>query len=258
MKLKDLFTVPEGKPITEKVFYRVLVCTICSMILSMSCLVGTTWALFSVTIDNGVNQISISEVNVSVTKEIQSDDGTLESGIYIVPHGATLEPGDYNVKISYNVQPDSLKQLSKAYVIFRLGEKELGYVILGEAPQDDTTAEKNLKITADTEGELYYKITWDFSQIPEGMPNLDNLKPGGASDTQPTETTESTEATESTTESTEPETTGSTESTGSTETTGSTESSESTENTGSSESTGTTETETTGSTESTGSGDSEQ
>ena len=173
MRIKDLFTVPKGKPITEKVFYRVLGCTICSMILTMSCLVGTTWALFSVSIDNGVNEISISEVNVTVTKEIMTADGTPESGIYIVPSGATLEPGNYNVKISYNVQPDSLEQLSKAYVIFRLSDKELGYVTLGEGTEDDITAEKNLKITAETEGELHYMITWDLSQIPEGMPNLD-------------------------------------------------------------------------------------
>ena len=47
MRLKDLFTVPTGEKVTERHLNRVLVSSICGLLLCMACLVGTTWAWFT-------------------------------------------------------------------------------------------------------------------------------------------------------------------------------------------------------------------
>lgn len=60
MRIKDLFTVPEGEKVTEQVFHRVLISSICSILLCMTCLAGTTWAWFTVSIENTGNVIEIA------------------------------------------------------------------------------------------------------------------------------------------------------------------------------------------------------
>jgi hypothetical protein len=210
MRIKDLFTVPEGKPITEKTFYRVLICTVCSMIFTMSCLVGTTWALFSVSVENQDNKISISEVTVALNQEY-------------VPSIVQLKAGTYDVKVSYRHEADSLSQVSKAYVIFRLGTEELGYIALG----GDDPAEKTVKITAAEDSELHYKITWKRSELPENLPLLDDV----TSSVTKTETTETTEATDSADATESTDSTDSTDAADSTDSADSTESTESTDNT---------------------------
>ena len=69
MRLKELFSVPEGKKVTEKVFGRVLISSVCSILLSMACLISTTWAWFTVSIENTDNVIHIATVtpNVQIT-----------------------------------------------------------------------------------------------------------------------------------------------------------------------------------------------
>ena len=71
MRLKDLFTVPEGQKVTEKHFYRVLISSICSILLCMSCLAGTTWAWFTVSIENSGNEIQIVDLKESVVQDGQ-------------------------------------------------------------------------------------------------------------------------------------------------------------------------------------------
>ena len=73
MRLKELFTVPEGVKITDKMFSKVLLSSIVSILLSMACLFGTTWAWFTVTVENTENVIQIATVatDVTVTKDGQ-------------------------------------------------------------------------------------------------------------------------------------------------------------------------------------------
>lgn len=56
-KLKYLFTVPENEKVTEKHMMRVLISTVCSVLLCMTCLVSTTWAWYTVTITSEDNLI---------------------------------------------------------------------------------------------------------------------------------------------------------------------------------------------------------
>lgn len=67
MRLKNLFTVPRGQKVTEKHLHRVLISSICSILLCMSCLVSTTWAWFAVSIENTGNEIQIGEPKIHLT-----------------------------------------------------------------------------------------------------------------------------------------------------------------------------------------------
>ena len=95
MRIKELFTVPEGEKVTEKLFGRVLVSSVCSMMLCLVCLVSTTWAWFTAGIENTGNVIEIAAVTPDVvvasgeTLITPSDDGsyTLDEGIYIIGIG---------------------------------------------------------------------------------------------------------------------------------------------------------------------------
>ena len=101
MRIKQLFTVPEGERVTEKVFSRVLISSVCSILLCMTFLVSTTWAWFSVSIENTGNVIEISavepEVQVLRSGEIAvtpDDDGSYQ-----------LAPGEYSIQVKLK-QPD--------------------------------------------------------------------------------------------------------------------------------------------------------
>ena len=79
MRLKDLFSVPTGQKITEKHLRRVLVSSICSILLSMGCLVSVTWAWFVVSIENTGNVIQIGSPEIDVdVDELKDETGSAE------------------------------------------------------------------------------------------------------------------------------------------------------------------------------------
>ncbi len=103
MRLKDLFTVPAGEKVTEKALRRVLVSSICSILLCMTCLVSTTWAWFTVSVENTGNVIEIANIKPVVeVKKVEAaadldNDGTVapnDKGSYV------LDPGSYNIRVS--------------------------------------------------------------------------------------------------------------------------------------------------------------
>lgn len=100
MRIKELFTVPEGEKITEKLFSRVLLSSICSILLCMACLVSTTWAWFTVSIENTGNEIWIA----SVTPDVKITSG--QELITPVDGSYTLDAGTYRIDIG-------LEQLEK-------------------------------------------------------------------------------------------------------------------------------------------------
>ena len=116
MRIKDLFTIPKGKKITEKIFAKVLVSSVCSILLCMACLVGTTWAWFTVSIENEGNEIHIATVTPLV--EIKNGDTVVS------PVGAasyTLGEGTYTVRVHLEndaTGPDDLNRpQGKVYVV---------------------------------------------------------------------------------------------------------------------------------------------
>lgn len=107
-KLRYLFTVPQGEKVTEKHFRRVLISYVCSILLTMSCLFSTTWALFqhSVVSSDNVIQMGSFEPVILVQQENQSD-------IITIPLAEKNEivfcPGTYELNISsYDVEQDQL------------------------------------------------------------------------------------------------------------------------------------------------------
>lgn len=105
MRIKDLFTVPTGQKVTEKHLRRVLISSVCSILLCMSCLVGTTWAWFTVSIENTGNVILIGSPAVIVTKD----------GVQLSPE-VPLDIGENKVLISNAGQEDDLQQKSTLLV----------------------------------------------------------------------------------------------------------------------------------------------
>ncbi len=67
MRIKTLFRVPDGEKVTEKALRKVLISSICSILLCMTCLVSTTWAWFTVSIENIGNEIIIGTPEIKLT-----------------------------------------------------------------------------------------------------------------------------------------------------------------------------------------------
>lgn len=100
MGIKKLFTIPAGEKVTEKALRRVLISSICSILLCMTCLVSTTWAWFAVSIENTgiVIEIGTPEINLTVD-DCQYDPATeLSTGIHAVQFVHANEPDDLNRK----------------------------------------------------------------------------------------------------------------------------------------------------------------
>lgn len=118
MRIKELFTVPKGKKITEKIFSRVLISSVCSILLCMACLMGTTWAWFTVSIENEENEIQIATVIPKV--EIKNGDALVSSSDGT---NYALEEGTYQVKIQLKNDATGTDALNKT-------QKNVIYVVM--------------------------------------------------------------------------------------------------------------------------------
>ena len=187
MRLNELFAVPKGKKVTEKVFARVLVASVCSIVLSMACLAGTTWAWFTVSIENKENVIQIGTPEVTLTV----DGKAFESG-------SELPAGSYRLHIKHANEMDAFQQKSTLYVTlnmgkttpvtFKMGESTAVYTVLSHTPY-----ETEITLVSENPFRLSWIVTW-FE--PENAERLDgNTIILGAE-----ESAESTEPSESATE----------------------------------------------------------
>jgi len=166
MKVKALFSVPEGKRITEKYLYRVLISSVCSILLCMSCLIGTTWAWFTVSIENTENVIEIGTPSVVV-----SVDGVGFTS------GNTLPGGEqHTIHVSHDNDGDALNQKSTLYVTFSVynsvddsvDNMVTGYVTLN-------SANSNTVITIKTDENSMTPVSWVVSWFkPSSAGPLDN------------------------------------------------------------------------------------
>ena len=83
MRIRKMFSIPDEEKITEKALRKVLFSSICSILLCMTCLVSTTWAWFTVSIENTGNVIEIGTPGV-VLKE--GDTELNSEGLLAVGH----------------------------------------------------------------------------------------------------------------------------------------------------------------------------
>lgn len=95
MRIKELFTVPDGTKVTERIFTKVLLSSICSILLCMVCLVSTTWAWFTVSIENQGNVIQIAEVNTDIAIEKNGSKVDIDPAV----GGYLLDAGQYDIRV---------------------------------------------------------------------------------------------------------------------------------------------------------------
>ena len=135
MRLKDLFTVPTGEKVTEKHLNRVLVSSICGLLLCMACLVGTTWAWFtdSVVDDGNVIQIGTPQVVLKL-------DGA------DVANGGALTAGEHTISVTHGNQADSLAKKSDLFVTFTISgqDKVVSQFVKLDAEKEDCVASGKL------------------------------------------------------------------------------------------------------------------
>ncbi len=126
MRIKELFTVPEGTKVTEKLFGKVLLSTVCSILLCMACLVSTTWAWFTLEIENSGNEITIAEANP--IPQIMLGDSLVspsEENVYTLPEDT------YSVVLRLDTDatgPDDLNRpRGKVYVLMLVSHNGTPY-----------------------------------------------------------------------------------------------------------------------------------
>ena len=145
MRLKDLFVVPSGQKITDKYLRRVLVSSICSILLCMGCLAGTTWAWFTVSIENTDNMINIGTPEVKIL---------VDEGEY-VPE-IDLAEGSHAVSIFHANEGDSFSKKSTLYVTLTVDESNFVYIIL----DGSNGYHKDLTLKLNTTTKLSWTVSW--------------------------------------------------------------------------------------------------
>ena len=153
MLFKNLFTVPTGQKVTEKHLRRVLVSSICGILLCMSCLAGTTWAWYTVEIENRGNEIQIATVTADVnvldaaSNAVQPDD----DGNY------TFATGTYTVQI--NLESDATEAKNPVYVVISVssGEENAYYYLTFE--NGNKAAEQTLQV-GDDGSTVRFSVSW--------------------------------------------------------------------------------------------------
>ncbi len=240
MRIKELFTIPKNEKITEKVFARVLLSSVCSILLCMTCLAGTTWAWFTVSVENTGNviQIGTAKVNasiISIDGQEPASDATLLVGADDDEDGGgiNLPAGEYVFEITHANDYDDLDTKSTLYVTLTAsgvtadGEDAYvcGYVVL----DGDNEYEATVTIQAAESCSLSLGVSWfapaNADKLEENIliyPVIDEMAGTTAESTEGMmestmeESTESTEETEEsleqpTQETTAPEETTATE-----------------------------------------------
>lgn len=148
MQLRDFFSVPQNQKVTEQHLFRVLTFSVCSILLCMSCLVGTTWAWFAVSIENTGNVIEIGEPGVSVQVNGQPFSS-----------GSRLTDGAYTVYIEHANGLDDLNAKSELYVTITTrgdSDSQSVYTILNHENQYKT--EILLNVTG--ECSFSWEVSW--------------------------------------------------------------------------------------------------
>lgn len=212
MRLKDLFAVPAGQKVTEKHLRRVLISSICSILLCMTCLVGATWAWFTVSIENTDNVIQIATVTQLI--EIKNGDTVVS------PVGAasySLSEGTYTIGVHIEndaTGSDDLNRLQgKVYVVMIVTHNNMSesYFFTFDGKQAESKELSGFKIGSGT-AIVNFSVSWvePTSATPVGsetvvigeIPTEPSTEPSTEATTDPTTEQQTTPTESSSTEST--------------------------------------------------------
>lgn len=125
---------------------RVLVSSICSILLCVTALMGVTWAWFTISIENEGNVIQIGKPEIKLTL----DDVGLTSPVELLA-------GTHRLNIEHANEVDSLNKKSTLYVTLTIdGGATTVYTALREENSYATT----ITIIADTAYTLSWEASW--------------------------------------------------------------------------------------------------
>lgn len=168
MKIAHLFTVPAGEKVTEKAFLRVLISSVCSMLLCMGCLFGTTWAWFTLEIDNPQNEIQIAKVEfkeLTLTKAGKKITKNATTGAF------DLTAGTYSLKM--DVTNDAAAPKRPVYVVMTLRVdqtvKSFYFPLLSG---EGTVEQEDLLELAGGKATLSFALSWVIPASAENVPDV--------------------------------------------------------------------------------------
>ena len=159
MRMKDIFFPQPGQKVTEKYLRQVLVTSICSILLCMSCLVGTTWAWFTVSIEDAENVIHIAQEPPEVRVTVEESDIDFSA--------RKLPAGTHTLLVAHPNEADDVQQKSILYVTFSVDEAVKGYVTLNQENNYMTS----IQITTQQDCLVSWTVSW-FT--PGGVTPLDS------------------------------------------------------------------------------------
>lgn len=157
MRISKLFTIPEGEKVTEQKLRSVLVASVCSILLCMTCLASTTWAWFTVSVEN--------TGNVIVPHSPQGAVWRLD-GVEVSP-GVTLTKGENVFIINHRSEEDDLGWKCDLYVTFSVDSMAQNYIKLCKENNYSTAV---TLIVSDDSGT--HKVFWGVSR---SAPELDTI-----------------------------------------------------------------------------------
>ena len=166
MHIRDLFTVPEDQKITDKAFSRVLISSILSILVLLTCLSGTTWAWFMVDIQNTDNVIAIATITMDAT--VLQENGTAvtreSDGSY------ALFGGTYTLQLQAETNAtDSQRTIYVLLTLTQLDQTNQYYVpfIGGQTTGNATIVVNNAAIAS-------FSVCWS---LPNTAQPIDTLAP---------------------------------------------------------------------------------
>lgn len=153
MRMKNEISGKESRKMTEKYLYQVLAASICGILLCMSCLAGSTWAWYVVSVENRGVEICTVKPVVEVTV-----DGNAESGL-------VWGNGSYLVRLKREKNQDDLNKTMESYVAFTIQKGSETYLYWAAVTE---VTEFTLKTSTPT------TVSWTVSGfVPDGAQQLD-------------------------------------------------------------------------------------
>lgn len=131
--LKYLFTVPEGEPVTDRHFRRILISSVCGILLCMTCLVSMTWAWYTVSIETNPATLQVASHYVALEKELNPAIKTYEAGEYQLKLEFVTDASDAELSNSFYEE-----DLARYIIIsvYKGDTLEGSYYVRAEKPKD--------------------------------------------------------------------------------------------------------------------------
>lgn len=154
MRTNDYFDMDTKKNHVKKNLRQVMVISLCSVLLCVSCFVGTGWAWFKQNIEVAGNEITLAEKPEVAVAIDNSDSGS-------------LGPGTYTATVKHAGQMDDVQQKSVLYVTFFINDEVQGYVKLDAGNEYSAS----VRVVTDQDCNLTWTASWG---VPTANPISDD------------------------------------------------------------------------------------